>query len=164
LDWNAIGAIGEIVGAAAVVVTLIYLTAQIRQNNRNLEESTSSAINQSFASLNSRISSDEAFADLFVRGREDINVLNPVELERFRAFVSDVLNLAVYVDGLQATHDLNSLHYDVVKVVGSLYHTYPGIRAVIDSNEPVTPRDLVQRFRTSTPLSYELLAQKDDSR
>ena len=36
MNWDAIGAIGEIVGATAVVVTLIYLTTQIRQNTRQL--------------------------------------------------------------------------------------------------------------------------------
>ncbi len=30
MNWDAIGAVGEIVGAAAVVVTLIYVAVQIR--------------------------------------------------------------------------------------------------------------------------------------
>ena len=40
MDWNAIGAIGEIVGAGAVVITLIFLTAQLRQNTKAVEHST----------------------------------------------------------------------------------------------------------------------------
>jgi len=34
VNWDAIGAIGEIVGAVAVVATLGYLAVQIRQNTR----------------------------------------------------------------------------------------------------------------------------------
>ena len=34
MNWDAIGAIGEIVGAVAVVATLFYLASQIRQNTR----------------------------------------------------------------------------------------------------------------------------------
>jgi hypothetical protein len=34
MNWDAIGAIGEIVGAVAVVVTLYYLARQVRQNTR----------------------------------------------------------------------------------------------------------------------------------
>ena len=34
MNWDAIGAIGEIVGATAVVVSLVYLAVQIRQNTR----------------------------------------------------------------------------------------------------------------------------------
>ena len=32
MNWEAIGAIGEIVGAIAVIATLFYLSIQIRQN------------------------------------------------------------------------------------------------------------------------------------
>lgn len=32
MNWDALGAIGEIIGAVAVVVTLLYLAVQIRQN------------------------------------------------------------------------------------------------------------------------------------
>jgi hypothetical protein len=34
MNWEAIGAIGEIVGAATVVATLFYLAIQIRQNTK----------------------------------------------------------------------------------------------------------------------------------
>ncbi len=32
MNWEAIGAIGEVVGAGAVVLTLVYLAMQVRQN------------------------------------------------------------------------------------------------------------------------------------
>ena len=32
MDWEAIGAIGETLGAIAVLVTLVYLAVQVRQN------------------------------------------------------------------------------------------------------------------------------------
>ena len=34
MNWEAIGAVGEIIGALAVVVTLAYLAVQVRQNSR----------------------------------------------------------------------------------------------------------------------------------
>ena len=34
MNWDAIGAIGEIVGASAVVISLVYLASQIRIQNR----------------------------------------------------------------------------------------------------------------------------------
>lgn len=36
MNWEAIGAIGEIIGAAAVVASLIYLARQMRQNSENV--------------------------------------------------------------------------------------------------------------------------------
>ena len=40
MNWDAIGAIGEILGATAVLVSLIYLSIQIRHNSRQVEEQT----------------------------------------------------------------------------------------------------------------------------
>jgi hypothetical protein len=34
MNWEAIGAVGEIVGALVVVLTLIYLSVQVRQNSK----------------------------------------------------------------------------------------------------------------------------------
>ena len=150
-DW---GAIGEVLGAVGVIVTLLYLTVQIRQNNRNLHEANSSSISQSLSSLNSRISSSAEFTELFLRGRADIEDLNPVEHDRFRAWVMDLMNLAVYVDGLQSSHNVAPLHYDMVEITGGLYQQYPGIRSIIDSVEGITPRDLVQRFRNMGQLNF----------
>jgi hypothetical protein len=161
MNIQDLGALGELVAAIATVATLIYLAVQIRQNNRNLQESTSATFNQGWAGINSRLSSDEQFAEIFIRGREDLDALDPVELERFRAFVHDILNMAVYADGLKASHNIHSLHFDPFEIVGSLYQNYPGVRAVIDSIESATPRGLVDRFRRATP-SYAFIAKVEE--
>lgn len=142
-----LGSLGELIAAIATVATLLYLATQIRHSNKALAESTSGQLNASYASINSRISSDAEFAEIFLRGRKDIDSLDPVELERFRAFVQDVLNVAVYADGLQASHDVEALHFDALDVISGAYHTCPGVRTVVDSLEASTPRNLVERIR-----------------
>lgn len=46
-----IGSLGELIAAIATVITLIYLTTQIRQNNRSLAEATSASANASHSSI-----------------------------------------------------------------------------------------------------------------
>ena len=46
MNWDAIGAVGEIVGAIAVVLTLIYLAVQVRHSRELLEESKKIALGQ----------------------------------------------------------------------------------------------------------------------
>jgi hypothetical protein len=48
MNWDAISTIAEVVGAAAVVVSLIYLAVQIQQNTKQVEEQ---ARGQRFAAL-----------------------------------------------------------------------------------------------------------------
>ena len=40
MNWDAIGAVGGVGGAIAVVATLGYLAAQIRQNTRTMHSAT----------------------------------------------------------------------------------------------------------------------------
>ncbi len=47
MNWDAVGAIGEVLGAIGVIVTLIYLAGQLRQNTKELR----SARHESYASL-----------------------------------------------------------------------------------------------------------------
>ncbi len=47
MDWNAIGAIGEILGAVAVVATLGYLAVQTRYNVAATQANTRQAILES---------------------------------------------------------------------------------------------------------------------
>ena len=42
MNWEAIGAVGEIVGAAAVVLTLLYLARETRKNAHALDATSSS--------------------------------------------------------------------------------------------------------------------------
>ena len=39
MNWDAVGAVGESLSAVAVLITLVYLTIQVRQNNRSMRTS-----------------------------------------------------------------------------------------------------------------------------
>ena len=160
MNWEAIGAVGEILGALGVIITLVYLATQIRQNNRSLLQSNSAQVTERLASLNSRLSTDKEFTELFLRGRADLSKLDAVELERFRTFTMDFLNLAVYQDGLEGKQNLEPLHYDMVKLAGGHYQAFPGIKEIFDSAEHFTPRDLVERFRSMEPI--DIIEKSDD--
>ena len=48
MNWEAIGAVGEILGATAVVISIIYLATQIRQNSQAVKsESVRQLLSQS---------------------------------------------------------------------------------------------------------------------
>ncbi len=65
MNWEAIGAIGEVAGAIGVIVTLIYLAAQIRQSN-NLSRSASrqALVANDVTSLTANLRIADVFAKL----------------------------------------------------------------------------------------------------
>lgn len=63
MNWEAIGAVGEIVGALAVVITLVYLAAQMRQNNDLLRsESRQTLVSNDITSLQAGMGLSDVFA------------------------------------------------------------------------------------------------------
>ncbi len=53
MNWEAIGAVGEIFGALAVVVSLVYLATQIRSQNRESRIAASHEITTAFQGVES---------------------------------------------------------------------------------------------------------------
>ena len=78
MNWVAVSAIVEIVGVIAVVVSLVYLAVQIRQNSNLARAATRQAIAETTANLATDLIIDSEIADIFVK---HINgeALSPVE-------------------------------------------------------------------------------------
>ena len=86
INWDAVGAIGEIVGALAVILTLFYLARQLRHNSEIVESHTKelrlSALQDtasSFSHLRDPIIRDPDVADIWQKATTDYNALSGVE-------------------------------------------------------------------------------------
>lgn len=51
MNWEAIGAIGEVAGAVGVIVTLLYLSIQIRQNSKMMKANSKQSISDASQQL-----------------------------------------------------------------------------------------------------------------
>lgn len=92
MNWDAIGAIGEIIGALAVVVTLIYLSRQIRHANQQGEIE---AFRHTWDNLNQfcdALSESREKASIVVRGRQDLTLLDDDEFVIFEHIHIRLLN------------------------------------------------------------------------
>jgi len=58
MNWEAIGAIGEVAGAMVVVATLIYLSVQLRHNARSIPSNNSNNVMQGFNLINTTFFAD----------------------------------------------------------------------------------------------------------
>jgi hypothetical protein len=85
MDSSMIGAIGEIVGAGGVIVTLGYLAKQVAQSNvAALHEARRETLDLNFRVM-SQIATDPQLARLLRRGMMDDPDLNPDELSQLSA-------------------------------------------------------------------------------
>ena len=82
MNWDAIGAVGEVVGAFAVVLTLAYLTMQVRQADLGIRASTYQSLLAERANVNMTISANADLASIVRRGFSG-EELDPDERQRF---------------------------------------------------------------------------------
>ncbi len=135
MNWEAVGAIGEVAGALLVGATLLYLAMQVGQSTRSNRAVLSWSLNQALADLNGRLSSDAGLADIWLRGCDSMDALDPIERERFTRYAMDRLNLAEYVHSSFAHEKATDLHIDYVAWMVRSVAVSPGLQQLIESFE-----------------------------
>ncbi len=145
MDWDAVAAIAEVVGLIVVVVSLVYLAAQIQQNTEASRAGTSFSINAALAEILDAIRSDGEFAGIWLRGCSSLQSLDEVERARFTSHLLAMLNLAEYIDQLEK-QQLSDTHIDYIPWMALLYRDNPGIRSFMDSMSTVGSEELFKRL------------------
>lgn len=83
MDLDALASLGEFVGGIFVVVSVVYLALQVRQNTRSLRAESYARALERISGIQSQLSRDGALADLVTRGVLDVTALTPQERIRF---------------------------------------------------------------------------------
>ena len=88
MNLDILGNIGEFVGAVGVIISLVYLSVQLRQNTKALRASSYQEISHNSRELLELLILDGEMAEIFTRGREGgVEVLTPVERVRWHAML-----------------------------------------------------------------------------
>ena len=83
MNWEAIGAIGEVVGATGVILSLLYLAYQIKGDARAKRAATVHDQSNAYRDFLQTLSTDEDLANIYLRGLRDTTELDEAELVRF---------------------------------------------------------------------------------
>lgn len=79
-DW---GAVGEIIGALAVIFSLVYLIVQVRQHAKGINAATVQQSLSSLAQINTVLAANADLAEIYQRGTRDPDLLNEKEKLNF---------------------------------------------------------------------------------
>lgn len=98
------GAAGEFIGAIGVVVTLVYLAIQIRQNTRQLKQNElnakTAAINATNTALREprkAIFESAEMTEIFLLGNENPDQLDQVQSLRYRLVMQNIVDSMVEI-------------------------------------------------------------------
>ena len=85
-----LGSLGEFVGAIGVVISLIYLAQQMRQNTTSVRAASFNSMTENSIRLLELSLRDGDFADFLHRAEQDPSTLSPSELVRWDAYMTAV--------------------------------------------------------------------------
>ena len=85
MNWEAISAIGQLVGAIAVVISLIYLATEVRSNARATREASMRSVSEAFSRWIQQLSAHPHLRELYYRGIHDFDSLEGADLVGFGA-------------------------------------------------------------------------------
>jgi len=129
MNWDAIGAIGEIIGAMAVVASLAYLASQIRMQNREARLAGAHDILVGFReSLQAFTVGD--LHELFAKANEEYDSLSNAEIIRLMGGLLPILRLweEAYIQNDQGR--LEDRVWEGINSQYSAYLNYPAISRV----------------------------------
>ncbi|PCI77449.1 MAG: hypothetical protein COB20_08040 [SAR86 cluster bacterium] len=128
MNWEAIGAVGEILGAIAVVLSLAYLAIQIRQSNRLAVREARTSLSEINTAIHQSHLETPHIAELKLKLRDRHCELSDVENEQAESLAA-TLQLSWGVTG--SAHDSGLLPDHVMEIylnaVTYWFRTYPGL-------------------------------------
>jgi hypothetical protein len=121
--------IGELIASIGVLISLVYLAVQVKQNTKALQMDTARSAAAELADANNFTAENEGYAEIFFRGVQDIESLEGVERMRFYAgmhkfFRSHENTHYQYINGALSAARFQSISSQFASVIST-----PGLQA-----------------------------------
>ena len=127
MNWDAMGALGETVGAIAVIATLVYLARQIRQSVGYSRSSQNRLMVESYEHYNELVIANPAVAELLAGLEQEGNVTSAADNIRIRHLAYRVMNFYLSVQTAYNNGQIGAEDFAIYKLdVESTLDYYPG--------------------------------------
>jgi hypothetical protein len=129
LSWSAFGAIGELVGAIAVVVSLVYLSRQVRQNTAAVRTANAAGVQSNLQQLARVFYSDRQLGALVLQTMSGELPEKPEDRLAVWAYFFDMLKTAELAHRHYLRGDLEPDLWEASLAFYRAYFETPGFRA-----------------------------------
>ena len=150
MSIEALGNIGDFIGGIGVIVTLIYLAVQIRQNTIATRTDSYQAVITSASDWSREMSVNAEIADILLRGGREYETLEPLEKMRFSLAMSSFFR---NMENLHSKFRNGAVDADVWSGWANRTHSFltgPGTRRWWERNAAAFSPEF-QRFLSNPP-------------
>ena len=108
MNWEAISAVGQIVGAIGVIISVLYLAHQVRSNARQTRLASMRMMSDAFNQWLNGLAGNPQIGDLYYRAVRDYSSIQGGDLPRFSALMDHLFRIFedMYYQKLEGHLDL----------------------------------------------------------
>jgi len=117
VNWEAIGAIGEIIGALAVFCTLVYLASQIKQNTKAVQSSALDSTRNTISNARQSIYENDDVAQVYIKDLASPDELSDLERVKFRLILHNLLLSESHIFAQTKFSDLLTSEWSAQKTI-----------------------------------------------
>ena len=129
VNWEAISAIGQIVGAFAVVISLIYVASEVRRNTRATQLAAMRSMHDAFNRWIQQLTERPDVRELYYRGIHDFDSLKGADLVGFSTLMNQLFRTVEEMYYLQAAGHLEKGVWHGWEAAHRDFNAYPGVQA-----------------------------------
>ena len=130
MNWEAVAAIGQAIGAVGVIVSLLYLASQVKHNALAVRSTSADAAVNALNDWASRLAADAELERLWRGGNNDVTTLPEDQRGRYFMVATQLLLLSENIHHHFRVGTLDPVAWESWR--GKLAHNIsrPGIRAI----------------------------------
>ena len=156
MNWEAIGAVGEIVGALAVVASLLYLAIQIRHSRKESQAASRDSMARMTTDILLRVSENPDLASIFRRGQESIESLTDDEALRFTTLLYSIFESWETTFSQWQRGRLTNDDWSKWEIIIGQYMSQPGTRFFWESFYTRFDKSFAEYVNSVEPLENEV--------
>lgn len=129
MNWEAIGAVGELGGFIAVVASLVYVAVQVKQNTRELRSAGADSVVESIRDWHKILFQTAGTFEVFWSGLQDQESLDPKDRAKFMMIAFSFFKT---VENLHFKYESGDLDEAVWRAWSVMLHSFiehPGFQA-----------------------------------
>jgi hypothetical protein len=133
MNWEIAAAVAEIIGAVAVVVTLLYVARELRHNSRSLAVTALRDTTSNWHAWSNMLATSGDLAEIVARGNRDPADLGESEALRYGAFVQSFFDNVESYRELVVEHKIEK-NLEVLESIVRRRAAEKGVRAWWNDN------------------------------
>lgn len=128
MNWEALGAVGELAGAFVIVATIIYLSRQIRESNRHAKAEAEREVQSQWHNVTDALLRDHKVREIVRKGADSFEELSGDEKTAYMLYLTHVINQLEMVLKMERDGLLSQDIADTFRAVAGQVLSTPGGR------------------------------------